>query len=332
VLGQLGEFRRVLELLREAGALAERLNDEGRRGWVCAFMTNVHSRLDEPDEAVVSGRRALEIARCLGDLRLRILATAYVEQAHYYRGEYARVVELATDNIGALPRDWVYQFFGSSQPPSVHDRARLALSFAHLGRFAEAAEYEAEAIRLAEATHHAYTVALAYHAASTLYLVKGDWAKARSLTERQIAVLRAGNIVGELPSALADSARALAYLGEASEALNRLRESEQLLEGQLVRGGPGTAGSITHWVAPACGSAGSTRRGAWPTARLNPGRVASISCPMPCSCSATSRPIPIGSSPRAARPTIVRRWRSPSRAACAPSLPAATSVSACFTA
>jgi DNA-binding SARP family transcriptional activator/tetratricopeptide (TPR) repeat protein len=251
VLGQLGEFRRVLELLREAGALAERLNDEGRRGWVCAFMTNVHSRLDEPDEAVVSGRRALEIARCLGDLRLRILATAYLEQAHYYRGEYARVVELATDNIRALPRDWVHEFFGSNQPPSVHDRARLALSFAHLGRFAEAAEYEAEAIRLAEATHHAYTVALAYHAASTLYLVKGDWAKAHSLTERQIAVLRAGNIVGELPSALADSARALAYLGEASEALNRLRESEQLLEGQLARGRTGN-GWVYYSLGRAC--------------------------------------------------------------------------------
>jgi len=199
-------------------------------------MANIHSRLDEPDEALVSGRRALEIAGRLGDLRLRILATTYLAQAHYYRGEYARVVELATDNLAALPLDWVYEFFGSSQPPSVNDRFRLLGSLAHLGRFAEAAVHEADAIRLAGSTRHAYTVGLAYHAAGTLHLVKGDWATAHALIERQTAVLRTGNIVGELPTALAYSARALAYLGDATEALNRLRECEQLLEGESARG------------------------------------------------------------------------------------------------
>ena len=73
VLAQLGEIRRALERLREAEALAERLNDDRRRGRVCAFMTNVHSLLGELDEALVTGARALEIAGRLGDLRLRIL-------------------------------------------------------------------------------------------------------------------------------------------------------------------------------------------------------------------------------------------------------------------
>ena len=50
--------------------------------------------------------------------------------------------------------------------------------------------------------------------------------------------------------------------------------------------------------------------------------------PMRCTCSATSRPIPTGSMPSAARPTTARRWRSPSRAACGPSSPTATSASA----
>ena len=77
-----------LERLREAEALAERLNDDRRRGRVCAFMTNAHSLLGELDEALVTGTRALEIAERLGDLRLRILTTTYLEQAHYYRGEY----------------------------------------------------------------------------------------------------------------------------------------------------------------------------------------------------------------------------------------------------
>jgi tetratricopeptide (TPR) repeat protein len=251
VLIQLGEYRQALERLREAEALAERLNDDHRRGRVGAFMTNIHSRLDAPDEALVSGRRALEIAGRLGDLRLRILATTYLAQAYYYRGEYTRVVELATDNLAALPLDWVYEFFGSSQPPSVNDRFRLLVSLAHLGRFAEAAVHEAEAIRLAGPTRHPYTVGLAYHAAGTLYLVKGDWATAHALIERQIAVLRTGNIVGELPTALAYSARALAYLGDATEALSRLRECEQLLEGQSARGRVGI-GWASYSLGRAC--------------------------------------------------------------------------------
>jgi tetratricopeptide (TPR) repeat protein len=239
VLVQLGEIRQVMKLLREAEALAERLNDDGRQGRVCAFMTNIHSRLDEPDEALASGARALEIAGRLGDLRLRILTTSYLGQAHYYRGEYRRVIELATANLAALPPEWIFEFFGGNQPPAVNDRFRLLTSLAHLGRFAEAAPHATEALRLAESTHHAYTIGLACHAASTLYLVQGDWATARDLIEHQIAVLRTGNIAGELPTALAYSARALAYLGDASEALGRLRESEQLLEEQAVRGGVG---------------------------------------------------------------------------------------------
>jgi len=80
------------------------------------------------------------------------------------------VVELATDNLAALPSDGVYETFGATQPASVFDRVWLIRSLAELGRFAEAAEYEAEAIRLAEPTHHALTVGLAHRAAGSLPL------------------------------------------------------------------------------------------------------------------------------------------------------------------
>jgi class 3 adenylate cyclase/tetratricopeptide (TPR) repeat protein len=236
VLVQLGEVRRVLERLREAEALAERLNDDRRRGQVCAFMTNVHSLLGELDQALASGTRALAIARVLGDLELRIISTSYLEQVHTWRGEYERAVELATDNLAALPAERVYEYFGNAAPPSVYDRRWLVESLAELGRFAKAAEHEAEAIRLAEPTHHAYTVGQAYRAASILHLLKGDWAKARSLTEHWIAVLRTGNVVNLLPDALASSAWVLAQHGESSEALNRLREGEQLVEHLAARG------------------------------------------------------------------------------------------------
>ena len=173
MLGLLGELRRMLERLREAEGLAERLNDDRHRGRVCAFMTNAHSLLGELDEALVTGTRALEIARRLGDLRLHIPTTTQLEQAHYYRGDYERVVELATDNIAALPADQAYEHFGASSPASIYDRYYLVRCLTELGRFAEAAHYSAEMLRLAEPTHHAYTVGLAHLTAGWLRLQQG---------------------------------------------------------------------------------------------------------------------------------------------------------------
>src|SRR5205823_14587745 len=118
-------------------------------------------------------------------------------------------------------------FVGVATPTSVWDRGWLVMTLAQLGRFAEAAEYEAEAIRLAESTHRAFPVGLAYRAAGTLHVLKGDWAKARPRIEHGVAVARTGDAVLLLPYLVALSAWALAQLGEANEVLNRLREGEQ---------------------------------------------------------------------------------------------------------
>jgi DNA-binding SARP family transcriptional activator/tetratricopeptide (TPR) repeat protein len=230
VLNQLGEVRPALERLREAEALAERLNDERERGRVSATATNLHSLLGELDDALRTGNRALEIAARLGDTRLCFLANTYLEQAHYFRGEYERVVELATKSLAALPAEWVYEYFGATAPPSVNDRCWLVASLAQLGRFAEAMEHAAEAIRLAEPTQHATTVGLTYRAAGLLHLLRGDWAQARKLSEHGFKVFRSGNVVIQIPSALAASAWALAQLGEADEALNQIRMGEEVIE------------------------------------------------------------------------------------------------------
>src|SRR5437867_10322020 len=144
--------------------------------------------------------------------------------------------ELATDNLAALPADQVYEHSGMATLPSVFNRYWLARSLAELGRFAEGATYAAETIRLADFTQHANTIAMAHLSAGPLYLLKGDWAKAHSLLEHLITVVRTGNITFLLHGSLAHSAWALAHLGEASEALNRVREGQKLLERGEARG------------------------------------------------------------------------------------------------
>ena len=242
VLNLLGDVRQVLERLREAEALADKLHDDHRRGRVCAVVTNVHSLVGELDKALVTGARALEIAVRLRDLRLRIGTTTFLEQAHYYRGDYERVVGLATENLATLPADSKHEYFGNAVPASVYDRYWLVRGLTELGRFAEAAEFAAEALRLAEATHHAFPVGIAHSAAGWLHLLKGDWATARSLIEHGVTALRAANIVLGLPSAVASSAWVLAQVGETTEALSRFREGKELIERHAIIGIVGLRG------------------------------------------------------------------------------------------
>jgi class 3 adenylate cyclase/tetratricopeptide (TPR) repeat protein len=252
VLRQLGEVRQMLEHLREAEALAGRLKDEVRRGRVCGFMTTVLSTLDELDEALVTGTRAMEIAQRVGDLRLGVVATSCLEQVYYYRGEYERVAKVATENLAALPAEWINEYFGLAVPTSVAGLTWLIMSLAELGRFAEATRYQAEAIQIAEPTEHAHTIGWAHLAATMHHLLKGDWAKARSRVERWIAVARTGSATNQLPWAVASSAWTLARIGAASEALKQVREAEQLLERQAAEGIVGHRSWAYHAVGRAC--------------------------------------------------------------------------------
>ena len=252
VLRQLGEGREMREYLREAEALAEKLQDDRRRGLVYAFNTTLQASLDELDEALVSGSRALEIAHRLGDLKLRIIATSFLGQAYLYRGEYEEVVKLATSNVAALPGEWVHDRLGMTVPASVLDRAWLTMSLAELGRFADAARYEAEAIQIAEQTQHAFTIGWAYLAASRHHLLKGEWQKARSLVELWIAMIWAGNVAIHLPWALAFSAWTLAQIGDASESLKRVQEAKQLLGHQAGIGTIAHHGWAYHAAGRAC--------------------------------------------------------------------------------
>jgi tetratricopeptide (TPR) repeat protein len=298
VLNLLDEVQPSLECVREAEALAERLEDDRRRGRVWASLASKLSRLGELDEALTFGTRALATARELGDLGLRSLTTTNLAQTHYYLSDYERVVELATDYLTASPADWVDKSSPSWTVRSFFDRLWLLLSLTLLGRFTEAAEQEAETIRLTELTPIPLRIGGAYFAAGTLHLLKGDWGKARLLIEHGIKAFRTGNVVYALPVAIALSAWAQAQL-------EARRARAEPAPGR--RATPQAARDAWHspqsrlelprpWIAPVCSSAKSTRRGAWAT--------------------------------MLAKLATAKRWPSPSRAACARSSPTATSASA----
>jgi tetratricopeptide (TPR) repeat protein len=89
---------------------------------------------------------------------------------------------------------------------------------------------------------------MAHLSAGLRLLAKGDWLEARPLIERGLAEYRKGNIFISLPHAIASSALMLAHIGEASEALSRLREGEKFLDRMTARGTIDQSGMDYQWL------------------------------------------------------------------------------------
>jgi tetratricopeptide (TPR) repeat protein len=162
------------------------------------------------------------------------------------------VIELATSSLEALPDDWVYEQFGNAAPASVYDRCWLVMALAEVGRFPDAAEPLAEAFRLSGPMHQPFTSGMSYWAASTLHILRCDWAKARPVIEDWIPVVEAGEVALLLPLAITSFAWVLAQVGEAGEASKWLREGEQLLERQAERGGVPAHGLAYYALGRTC--------------------------------------------------------------------------------
>ncbi|MGH8432278.1 MAG: tetratricopeptide repeat protein, partial [Solimonas sp.] len=156
--------------------------------------------------------------------------------------EYERAAALATDNLAGLPSESVSEDFGLVCPPSIADRCTVILSLAELGRFADAAEPEAEAIRLATLSRGAFSIGWAHLAAGWVRLVRGEWERARLLIEHATTVLSKGNVVSLRSLSVGFSSWGLAQLDERIEVVSRLREGEQLLKGQAASGYIGDLG------------------------------------------------------------------------------------------
>jgi tetratricopeptide (TPR) repeat protein len=236
MLFQLGEVRQGLEQLQAAEALAERLNDDHRRGRVYAALMHLHAILGELDEALAAGNRALDLAAGLDDLSLRIKTTSHLAQVHCYRAEYELAIELATVNLATLPADGALEFFGLPAPAAIYTRFWLVGSLAQVGRFAEAAQCGADLLRLAQSSQLPFAIGGAHQVIATAHVLRGDWAQARAQIEQALAVFRTNNMTIVLPDAVTVCASVMAHVGEVSEALTRLQEGDELLDRQVAQG------------------------------------------------------------------------------------------------
>jgi class 3 adenylate cyclase/tetratricopeptide (TPR) repeat protein len=235
-LVQLMEYERSLEHLREAERLATAIGDRHRLGQIYGFLAFSAYQSGDLKGAIESGRRAIEIARERDDPQLEAVANFFSAQAYFFHGDFPSAIE-------CYERSWEFHahWRAADRSPVMRRpavvRSWSALSTAELGRFAEALAYAKEAEDAAEATQEPFSLVAAEFGAGTLYLYKGDLARAIPTLERGLERCRAADVGMYAQRLLAALGHGYCLVGRVTEGIKLLEEAVDLYRSKRLAAG-----------------------------------------------------------------------------------------------
>ena len=239
-LSPLGEFSAMQSHLQEAERLATAAGDRRRLGLVSAFLTNFHTVMIDLDLATDYGRRAVAIGDDIGDLPVQVLANTFLGLARFGLGDYGQAMELARRNVGRLEGDLVRERFGMAMLPAVYSRTVLVWCLAERGEFDEGIAVGTDAIQIAEAAEHPFSIVFARLGLGTLHLRRGDHPGAIGELEAGLAVCRSAETRGGFLNVAAALASSYVLSGRTDDAHRLLEEA---VEHAVAMGDP-----FGHWL------------------------------------------------------------------------------------
>jgi class 3 adenylate cyclase/tetratricopeptide (TPR) repeat protein len=222
----LGDYGRIFDTLREAERLAEALDNPYRLGLVYTHLTHYFWSMRNLDRALAYGQRALALSEPLGDVRLYALANFVLAEVHYSLGNYDQAIAAYQKNVARLTGDLLHERVGPAVL-SVVSRRWLVQALAETGAFAEGITSGEEAIRIAEATDHPYSLANACRGYGYLYVRQGYFQKAIPLLERSLELCRVWELRQIVAGLTLELGHALTLSGQISEGLALLEHSEE---------------------------------------------------------------------------------------------------------
>lgn len=222
----LGQFARIASYLREAEALAKRLDDPRRLCLASIHMCQTLGLSGNPQDAVKFGRGAQLLADSLGDISLRVAASLFVGTACFSTLYYGEAESHFLNVLELLEGELSLQQFSLAGFPAVSARSFLTRIYADQGKFERGIVHGEEGIRLAEAVDHPYSLAIACWCLADLLATRGELRRAVVLLERGLTVARKWN----LPFLVAGNSGSLGY---AYSRLGRIAEGLPLLEQAL---------------------------------------------------------------------------------------------------
>ena len=226
----MGKFDTFHGYLREAEALARKLDDQRRLGWTSVYLCHYFWMTGRAPEARVFGHSAHDIAGTLGDLTLHIVASFYLGLACYASGDHRRAEDFLRAAVRSLEGDVSGQRCGLAGFPAAMSRSYLGLAVGNRGAFEEGIASAEEGIRVAEALDHPYSLIVACWSLGLLYDVKGDPDNAVRVLERGLALCREWKLTVLAPLVSGPLGHAYALAGRVTEGLSLLSQALQDME------------------------------------------------------------------------------------------------------
>jgi tetratricopeptide (TPR) repeat protein len=240
-LRPLGDFGRILTVLREAESLAVTLDDPRRLGRVSIFLS-IHFRfMGAYDQASAAGQRALTLATASGDGVMQALANQYLGQIYHEQGDYRRAIDCYRQTVAYFDGVQHPERFGAALHP-VTSRAILAVCHAELGTFPEGSAFGDEGLRIAEAVNHPASLLTALWGCGLLALRQGNLPRVLSLLERAVSLCQDADHRSYFPRMAAPlgvaytlSERVADAVALLTQALEQIKGIELFIDEQLCR-------------------------------------------------------------------------------------------------
>jgi tetratricopeptide (TPR) repeat protein len=222
----LNELAMVWSYLQEAEELTKTLDDPRRLGWVSAYMSgHLVQTGGHVAEVRKFAQRVEAIAERLGDVPLQITAQYYLSATPYLSGDYRGTEHVCRKLMQSLHGQQTNERFGLVVSPAVWSRAQLARALAERGVFDEGDAHGQEAIRIAEALDHPYSVFVGCLGLAYLKSINGELSPAARLLERAVAQCREWNITSQTPIAMASLGHVYARSGRIGEGISCLQQA-----------------------------------------------------------------------------------------------------------
>jgi tetratricopeptide (TPR) repeat protein len=155
----------------------------------------------------------------------QVAAQYYHVMACYLSGDYGGTEHVCRRLLQSLQGEWTHERFGVATFPAVLSHSYLARALGERGVFDEGEAHGDEAIRIAEAVNHPYSLIFACLFLASLNSVRGELNQASRLLERAVAQCRDWNIAFLEPIVMASLGYVYAWSGRIEEGVSLLQQA-----------------------------------------------------------------------------------------------------------